>query len=387
VERRADLAYAAGLGLGIVFIVFFGPLERRIDLVHINDFSGFWAGARAVLLGIDPYDSARWRETSLALGTQVPDTAVYGYFPWVAIVLVPLALLPLETAAWIWTLSTVALAAIALRALLRAYLPGRPIEHGVFGASLLVAQPGFHSLVLGQWSFALLASLAGAALALRSGRRGAAAVLALVLMAKPQLFVFSAVRLARPGVLRIALPAAVALIVVSTLVLPHWIVAWTNDVAPARLGRNATLPIALGDLAGPAGVIAGYVLIGIGVIVATRFGVRDEASLAVWLALSSAGALYEWSYDHLVLLVPIVIAAGVLAAGRRRSARLVALGGAGILLLISPVMYGLAVTRHRESFSAFIPVVVFALIVGTLWSLRRSGDVSSSTGACSTTSS
>jgi hypothetical protein len=66
---------------------------------------------------------------------------------------------------------------------------------------------------------------------------------------------------------------------------------------------------------------------------------------------------------------------------------LVALGGAGILLLISPVMYGLAVTRHRESFSAFIPVVVFALIVGTLWSLRRSGDVSSSTGACSTTSS
>lgn len=40
-ERRTDLAYAAGLAPGIIFIVVLGPLDRRIELVHINDFSGF----------------------------------------------------------------------------------------------------------------------------------------------------------------------------------------------------------------------------------------------------------------------------------------------------------------------------------------------------------
>jgi hypothetical protein len=267
--------------------------------------------------------------------------------------------------------ATVAIAAVALRALLRAYLPGRPVEHAVLGGALLVSQPGFHSLVLGQWSFAFVAALSAVTLALRSGRFGRAATAALVLMAKPQLFVFAAVPLARPRVLRIAVPAGLGIVALATLVLPHWIVAWTSDVAPARLARNATVPIALGDLAGPAGTIAGYLLIVVGVVVATRFGARGDASLAVWLALSSAGALYAWSYDHLILLVPIVIAAGVLAAHGRRTARLVALGGAGILLVVSPVMYVLAVSRHRESFSAVIPVLVFVLIVSALWSLRR----------------
>ena len=41
----------------------------------------------------------------------------------------------------------------------------------------------------------------------------------------------------------------------------------------------------------------------------------------VWLALSGAGAIYSWSYDHVLLFVPIVIACGVLAAsGRERAA-------------------------------------------------------------------
>lgn len=302
-----------------------------------------------------------------AYGTQLPDTAVYGYFPWVAVALVPLALLPLETAAWIWMIGTVALAAIALRALLRAYLPARPVEHAVFGAALLVAQPGFHALVLGQWSFALLAAAVAAVLALRRGRGQLAGLATLAFLAKPQLFVFAAVRFAKPAVARVAVPATGAIVAVSTLLLPHWPAAWTSDVAPARVVRNATVPVALGDLLGPAGTIAGYGLIAIGVLVASRFGLRGDASVAVWLALSSAGALYGWSYDHLLLLAPIVIAAGVLAARRSRASRPLALGGAGLLVLVSPLLYALAVARHRESFSAVIPVVVFVAIVLALW--------------------
>ena len=97
--RRADLAFFAALVAGLLFVAFLGPLDRRLELVHDNDFSGFWAGARALVTGRDPYDAATWMGTTVALGTQAPDTAVYGYPPWVALALTPLALLPLEAAA------------------------------------------------------------------------------------------------------------------------------------------------------------------------------------------------------------------------------------------------------------------------------------------------
>ncbi|HEV2011604.1 MAG TPA: glycosyltransferase family 87 protein [Candidatus Limnocylindria bacterium] len=372
-ERRADLAYLGGLTLGILCIVILGPLERRIELVHINDFSGVWAGARAVVLGIDAYDPARWRDATIAFGTQVPDTAVYGYVPWVSLALLPFGFLPVEVAGWIWMFLTVAAGALGLRALLRAYLPGRTVEHGVFGLALLVTQPGFHTLVLGQWAFLLLGAVSAGVLALRADRPVRAGLLSLAFLLKPQLFVFTALRFfTHRGVAIVAIAAGAAVVVVSTALFPHWIGAWLSDVGPVRIVRSASLPVALSDLLGPAGTIAGYGLILLGCVVATRFGMRGDASLAVWLALSSAGAIYTWSYDDLLLLVPIVIAASVLLARRGPArARSFALGAVGVLFVVSPLLYTLAVVRHRESFTAVVPVALFVAIVVRLWPYRK----------------
>ncbi len=375
-ERRADIAFGIGLGIGILFIVITGPLDRRLELVHENDFSGFWAGARALVIGADPYDGAHWRDTVGALGTQEPNTAVYGYVPWVAVALVPLALLPLETAAWIWMIAGIALAAIALRALLRAAVPGQQLLHGAFGLALLVSQPGFHAVVLGQWSFVLLAALCGSVLALRSGRDATAGALAASFLAKPQLFVWTSLgllvnardrrRLVTSGVL-----VAGAIVAVSWMVLPGWWAAWTSDVAPERLGRSASITVALRDLLpSPFGLALAIALILAGAVIALRAQGRD-ARLALWTALSVAGAPYLWSYDHLLLLVPLALAAGALSGTNLRRARAVALGGVGALLVVSPVLYALAVARHRESFSAFLPAAVFAGIAIALLTAER----------------
>jgi hypothetical protein len=70
--------------------------------------------------------------------------------------------------------------------------------------------------------------------------------------------------------------------------------------------------------------------------------------------------------------VPIVITASVLVARRGVApARAFAMGALGILFIVAPLLYALAVARHRESFSAVIPVLVFALIVSILWPYRR----------------
>jgi hypothetical protein len=91
----------------------------------------------------------------------------------------------------------------------------------------------------------------------------------------------------------------------------------------------------------------------------------------VWLALSSAGAIYSWSYDHVLLFVPLVVASGVLvAAGRERATTRLALGGALVLLVVSPVFYAIGVARHDETFSIAIPVAFFIAIAWALWPYR-----------------
>lgn len=372
-ERRADVAFFAGLAVGILFIVLLGPLERRIELAHINDFSGLWLGAHAITIGVDPYETTGWRALVDSQGVHDSGALVNDYFPWVGLALLPFGFMPVETAGWIWMLLTVPIAALGLRALLRAYLPGRTLEHGVFGLALLATQPGFHTLVLGQWAFLLLGAVCAAVIAVRDGRPVRAGLLCLAFLLKPQLFVFTALRLFRDRrVARVAILAGAAVVIVSTALFPHWIGAWLSDVGPVRIVRSASLPVALGDILGPAGSILGYGLILAGAAVATRFGMRGEASLAVWLALSSAGAIYTWSYDDLLLLVPIIITAHVLHLNARsRRARSFALGAVAMLFVISPLFYALAVARHRESFTAAVPVILFLAIVIALWPVRR----------------
>src|SRR5207245_10343093 len=113
-----------------------------------------------------------------------------------------------------------------------------------------------------------------------------------------------------------------------------------------------------------------------GVLVASGFRAASDPWLAIWLTLSSAGAIYSWSYDQVLLFVPLTIACGVLAAaGRERALARLALAGAATLLFISPALYAFGVARHDETFSIAVPVGVFAAIPWLLWPYRRAASV------------
>jgi hypothetical protein len=379
-QKRADLTYAAAILIGVAFIVLMGPLGRRLEMVHSNDFSGIWSGPATILVGVNPWDPVRYVPTAIALGTKTPDALVDDYMPWEVVALLPLGALPLEVAAWIWMVASMALSAIALRALLRAFVPGRAAIHGALGLALFVGQPGFHAIVLGQWALLLMSAVAAMVLALRAGHARRAGVAALALLAKPQLFVWTAVGLAIPALFDMRYRRFVAfaallgggLVVVSWLAFPDWFPIWVSDVLPRRSGRSAVLLSAFGQLLGTPGRALAIAVIGAGVVLASRFEPGSDPWLAIWLALSGAGAIYGWSYDQVLLYVPIVIAAGVLAAaGREVAARRLAIGCALTFLLVSPVLYAIAVIRRDETFSIVVPVALFAAIAWALWPYRR----------------
>ena len=378
-ERRADIAYFTGIAFGLLFVILGGPLGRRLEMVHINDFSGVWSGPGVFLAGVSPWDPARYSDVAISLGTKAPDALVYDYMPWVMFFVLPLALVPLEVAAWIWMLLGMTAATIALRAMLRAFLPGLPLAQGALGLALFVGQPGFHAVVLGQWSLLLMSGVAAAVLLLRSGHPRLAAVPSLLFLAKPQLFVFTAIGLAygalrRPAFRRyIVFTAAVALAVVavSWLLVGDWLSPWLADIPGRRTLRSAVLPSALNELIGPLGRWIAAALILFGAFLASRFTPGSDASLAAWIGLSSAGAIYAWSYDQVLLFVPIVIAGGVLArSSARQGVRFVAIW-AGVFIVVSPILYAIGVARHDETFSAVVPDAAFVSIVTLLWRHRR----------------
>ena len=379
-QRRSDLAYFSAILIGVLFIVFIGPLDRRLELVHINDFSGFWAGPRAVLAGVSPWDPTSYPSARAAFDTQLDAAPVLNYMPWTVIALLPIGLLPLEVAAWVWMVLSMVFATTSLRALLREFLPGRALVHGILGLALFVGQPGFHTIVLGQWALLLMSAVAAIVLAVRAGHARRAGIAALALLAKPQLFVWTALGLAIAAVFDVryrrfvmfAVVVAGTLVVASWLAYPDWFGAWSADIPARRTGRSAVLLSAFGQLFGTPGRVLAIVVIGAGIALASRFVPGSDAWLAVWLALSSAGAIYSWSYDHVLLFVPLVIAGGVLAAaGRERAARWLPIGGALTFLVVSLIFYAIGVLRHDETFSIAVPVAVFVAIVWSLWPYRR----------------
>ena len=379
-ERRADAAFLIAILAGVLFIVLLGPLGRRLEMVHQNDFSGIWSGPATVLAGVSPWDPVRYDAAAVALGTKTPDALVDDYMPWEVVALLPLGLLPLEVAAWIWMIGSMALSTIALRALLRSFVPARPLVHGALGLALFVGQPGFHAVVLGQWALLLMSALGAVVLMVRAGHARRAAFAALAFLAKPQLFVWTAIGLLVPAFtderyrrfIRYALVVAGTLIICAWLAFPDWFPAWLADIPPRRTGRSAVLLSALGELFGPTGRVLAVVIVAGGIVLASRFVVGSDAWLAIWLALSSAGAIYSWSYDQVLLFVPLVITCGVLAAaGREHAMTRLALGGAAALLFVSPLFYVLGVARHDETFSVAVPLAFFAALAWSLWPYRR----------------
>jgi len=373
-----DLAFVFGFGLALLLIVVLFS-EYRAAVMADGDFGIIWSGPRALLDGVNPYDPAEWAAERLRLG-RVPRIPVYSYPPWVAVALIPLGALPLEVAANVWTGLGLACAALALRALLRAHVPGTPALHGLMGFVLLASQPGAATFYSGQFGFLLVAAISAAAVLLREGRPFAAGLATLAFPAKPQYFVLAGWALLRAAharrLSRFALPAIganSAIVIVAIARDVNGFSSWARNVAPLTIGdpTATTLAAAFADLAGDWGLVAAAVVFLAAVGIGLRFDPRGDSWLAVWIPLSLLAATYARSYDQVLLIPALVIAAGVLAKRSRRTALLFGAAGAALFSFGSLALQLVADARGREDTGVALTLGVFALVVGVLWRTRH----------------
>ncbi len=377
--RRARLPITAGdvaLGLGVAMGVFalfaFGITDYRERIESSSDFSGFWAGPRAIVLGIDPYDPQVWIRTAAELGTKLPDTDVYAYPPWVAFALLPFGLLPLSIATDVWTGLGLVVAVIALRGLLQVTVPDIPLVHWVAGVALLVSQPGIATYFNGQWTYFLLAASIGVYL-LHAARPALAGVLALSALLKPQLFVFALWSWLRAAAARgrfrmfalTSLGGAALIVAAAALITPRWLEAWFTRALTIRVTdpTTPTLTAAFADIVGDVAPFAAAATLLVAVVLALRFDPSQRAWWTVWPALSILGATYTRSYDQLLLLPPLIVSTAVVAESSRRKAVAYVALWATVLLPGSLALQGLAAYRERENFTIALTAVVFLIFV------------------------
>ena len=378
-QRLSDLALASGLAVGLAVLFLFGFFDLRDRLVDHNDFTYTWAGARTIVDGGNPYVPADWLGTIERYHTTPAHEMVFGYPPWIALAAVPIAILPVPIASGLWTFGGMAAAALALRVLLRSLAPDPPLVHFLSGLALFASQPGSANVWSGQWTFILLAVLAVTVAAVRT--RGRAALLATFLLTtKPQLVVFALPAFARAGLARwgprylvvAAVPPAVA-IAIGWLAFPGWLEAWRTKLFEQRLAVQppTTLANGLGDLIGPFGAVIAAVVVLALVGAGLAFTPRGDAFLAVWLAISATTPIYSWSYDHLLLIIPLVIATAVLGRRSRPAAVTFAAVAFGAYLIVPVLLYVIADARQNESFNIFVPLAVAVSCIAVLWPQRR----------------
>lgn len=377
-------AYGFGLSTGAAAIVGFGFLDLLVRAHASSDFSGFWAAPRMYLNGIDPYDPELYRTAAAQLGVQSPDWKVFGYPPWVVLAMLPLGALPVGAATAVWTIGGLLSAVIGTWMLLTAAAPGSRLIAAVAGALVLGSAPAIYSFYQGQWSFLLVGASAAMTALFISGHHRSAGLLCAVLLLKPHLFFFTAFGLTRAAFARrragaVIVAAAVTAAIVGGTILarPTWFSSWVLNLPDRAAGlRTVTLTAAVADAFGPGSWVASAMVLAalaIAVTAALAFNPDGNASLAVWIALSSTAVAYGYSYDHLLLIVPLIIAAGVARAISLRRGRVVILAGGTLLYLGELALHQVAVARpdQSQSLNALIPLAVLAVVIIALWPIRK----------------
>jgi alpha-1,2-mannosyltransferase len=341
------------------------------SIEDVNDYAGLVAGARAILAGESPYDATTWPTAYQHLGTQRPDTAVYGYPAWIALLFIPLAPLPIWLGSLVFTGGTLALATVAARSLARS-VGAPPIPATILATA---SWPAFFVFLQGQWAYLLLALSIATYLDLAQGRdRRAGVWWAAAVLIKPQLFVLGSAALAvyvlrarRWSVIAAAALVSVAVIGLSALLVPGWWTPWLGAVASRRLVRSTqqpTLAGLAGDVAGDAWPIAwGVAIAALAILIlwSARRAPEHRGAIAFagFLSLSLGSALYSWSYDQYLCIAAGIVALGVAPPAARRSVVIAALA------LFVPVALGLwisAFPRYHDTGSGLVPPLAIALV-------------------------
>ena len=383
------------VGFAAVVVVAAGAVVvRGLDWYPV-DFLEFWAAGQLMLSGDNPYDQVRVLAVERELvGDGLDEAIVFWYPPWTLPLVVPFMLMPAATAVKLLILSQLALVVLAANRAWRAFA-GLAADPKTI---LLITATFAPTLVLlrsGQITGWCLCGLAGHAAALRSGRPILAGVCAALTATKPHLLAVFGLSLLIDAVVsssgRRVVMAGGALLLTATAIVElanpgtvgNYITAAgqpaSAEVRTLQQWPTPTVGYVLRVNVAPDRFAVQFVPLAIAAVglvaLRLRIGANWNPVAAVpWLTLVSliAAPYGVWSYDLILLLVPIVGTAGRLVRSDpvpRSTVRVVV--GLYAVLNLGFVAYWLSGLGEVGMAFYALPVVTIGMVMA--WRVTR-GD-------------
>ncbi len=396
--RWAVIIPLLAVGL-IVFVWLNYRLMTQADYPNI-DFGYFYAGGRVLIEGHDPYSVPAIEAIYTEMGRTRYDPLVkaFPYPLWTDFIFAPFGFLSLEWATTIWTIFNELCFVATFWLLVRTLLKGQSgqerrqsAEFLLFWGVLLFV-PSRHfikALLNGQTTFLTTLMVALFIYAAAHKRYELAGLALLVGLLKPtsyMLLIPIALLWLLPAERRRGLYAFISgsavLVLASFLINPGWLGEWlgarTND-GWQIIRRIATVWGTASTLTEIGGVEALFPLVAGLILVGLLFGIwycwrklpaLRENTVLGWGILASLSiylSLYAFSYESVVLFVPLM---GILAQVRRyqHRQRTLVLVGLGVLLLIIPWLLIPLGTPLDEISAGLFPLsmVIFGWLVAAL---------------------
>jgi hypothetical protein len=331
------------LGVLVALILLGGMIFLRVKVSYesfdfqSSNFTFFWLSGRMLLEGESPYDEARYLAGHQTYGIKWQPNKIFPYPLPLAILCIPLGLLPLPAAYIAWQVVTLCVIAWTIYALLSRWK--RPSHTRLLVplfAAMFFFGPVYLTLHTGSVGAIALAAAAGAALLLDKEKPLAAGTLLALTMLKPPqgltiLLLAGVWLLARKNwkaIYGVAL-GGIILLAAGTLLDPSWLNKFrgaseavmertqgvhSNVWAFAYLACGETFPCWL-ILGGALSLI----LLGAGGV----FLWKNQTRLTAWeafnliLPLGFLSTIYLWAYDQITYIIPIVWVVGTLVERRK----------------------------------------------------------------------
>ena len=283
------------------------------------DFANMWVGGQLALEGKSHvlFEPESYRAYHRSLFGEGIDDSEWSYPPNMLLWVMPLALLPIGVAYWVWHLATLSLLAVI----------ARPLIHDIPGKWVLILGPAaLSSMVLGQ-NGVLTAALIIGVLRYRRERAWLAGLFLGALLIKPHLAILLPFALLAERNFRVLVWASVAvtgqIALVSVLLGPAiWTEFWTvtrplmteinNAPFPQGYHLHAITGFALLRSMGLAietaylgQMIVTIACLGMIVIAFGRHGFNETGRVALICALVPLATPYGYGYDLVLLLVPL----------------------------------------------------------------------------------
>lgn len=391
--------------LCLIYTVISWWLALNHDVIN-EDFFHYWLGGKMVLAHQDVYSSAAWMAQEHAYHASWIPATIFLYPIALAVLLAPLGILELHTAYAIWTFAGMVGTTVSFLLLLDLWNhPANRIYLVPLFLGLLLYRPLIVILRNGQLGAMLLTILTLTAYLWEKGKWLSGGLLVGLIALKPQ---FGIPLLVLMGVWLMARKrwAALAGMAVAGLLLagigwlqkPDWIsvfLSYSSQRIGDTIGQSPTLwglsrlICNVGALASSSWASAGCLTwLGLGLagllaaatlaVLALR-GAQIRPALAMSLAICCAVLVtpYLWAYDHILLLIPLLLAAGQMA-----SLKLPFLATGTLLIaasLVCLVLLSVAMIRGTDEFSALFPLLclggIGALFRREIWktaSVKRS---------------